>query len=121
MILFLLILAPFIGIFAGVGVVIHGSISAHKAAKIAAQEAQAARDMELFIEAQQKAAEAEKRRIQAARIDSELAHYEQVLYDLETLGREKMTLRQRIALDEKTFRIDKKITELREKLEMIGD
>ena len=119
MILFMLMLAPLAGIFAGVGVVIHGKISAHKAAKIAAQEAQAARDMELFIEAQQKAVEAEKRRIQAARIDSELAHYEQVLYDLETLGREKMTLRQRIALDEKTFRIDKKITELREKLAVL--
>ena len=103
------------------GVVIHGSISAHKAAKIAAQEAQAARDMELFIEARQKAVEAEKRRLEAARIDSELAHYEQVLHDLEMLGRGKMTLRQRIALDEKTFRIDKKIMELREKVEILED
>ena len=82
-------------------------------------QAQAERERrEAFEELERASIECEKRQKRDA-IQRQIIHCETQRNDLLLLGREKMTLRQRIALDDKTFKLDEKISQLYDKLEIL--
>lgn len=82
-------------------------------------QAQAERErLQAWEELERASRECEKRQKRDA-IQRQIIHYETQRNDLLLLGREKMTLRQRIALDDKTFKLDEKISQLYDKLEIL--